>query len=52
MGLGRIQRALTAAVLDESSFIDTIRSLKSMEAMLDHRSIKETKRQNQPSVKE
>lgn len=51
MGLGRIQRALTAAVLDESSFIDTIRSLKSMEAMLDHRSIKETKRQNQPFVK-
>ena len=51
MGLGRIERALTAAVQNESSFIDTIRSLKSMEAMLDHRSIKETKRQNQPSVK-
>lgn len=44
MGLGRIERALGATVQNRSSFIDTIRSLKSMEAMLDHRFAKGTKR--------
>lgn len=51
MGLGRIERALTSAVQDKSSFVEIIRSLKSMEAMLDHRATKETKRQKQPPIK-
>ncbi len=36
MGVARIERAMIATVTDKASFVDTIRSLKSMEAALDH----------------
>jgi hypothetical protein len=37
MGSARIEQAMLSAVNDKASFVQTIRSLKAMEAALDHR---------------
>jgi hypothetical protein len=36
MGIARIEQAMLAAVNDKAAFVHTIRSLKAMEAALDH----------------
>lgn len=36
MGAARIERAMLVTVADKATFVETIRSLKAMEAMLDH----------------